>query len=132
MSYHTWNNTRLNCNMLAYLSLHCMSFSWRCLTICKNRSIKTLNDTVHNWCSCIFINIWLFGTCIKNFIERKFQTVFQIFDVCSFYSNCFLIKQLMSKGCSQSFLSFIYGSESTDDFNIGSCCDFLRAGHFWN
>lgn len=131
MSDHTWNYTWFDCNLFAYLSLHCVSFSWRCLTVCEYRSIETLNDTVHNRCSGIFINIRLFGTCIKNFIEREFQTVFQIFDVGCFYSDCFFIKQLMSMGCSQSFLSFVDRSESTNDFNIGCSCDFLGTGHLF-
>ena len=132
VSDHTWNYAWLYSNLFANLSLHGVCFSWRCLTICKYRSIETLNDTVHNRSSSIFINICLFGTCIKNFIEREFQTIFQIFDVGCFYSNCFFIKQLMRMGSSQSFLSFVDRSESTDDFNIGCSCDFLRTGHyFW-
>lgn len=129
MSDHTWDYAWLYSNLFSYLSLHGVCFSWRCLTISKYRSIETLNDTVHNWCSCILINFRLFGIWIKNFIERELQTVFQIFDIGCFYSDCFFIKQLMCIGSSQSFLSFIDRSESTDDFNIGCGCDFLRRGH---
>jgi hypothetical protein len=129
MFNHSWNNTWFNWYLLTSLTLHCVSFSWRCLTICKYSPIESFNYTIYNRSGCVVINLLLFTCCIKYFIKREFKTVFQIFNLRCFYSNCFLIKKFMSMRCTKSFLPFIDWSESANDFNIGCCSYFLRTWH---
>lgn len=127
---HSRNDAWFNCQVRTDdLTLHRVRFSGRCLTVCENCAVETLNYTVHDWGSRIVVNLLLLSLRVKDFVEGEFQRVFQILNFRGADGDCFIIEELMRVWGSQCFLSLIDGSEPTNDFNIGSCSNLLWIWH---
>lgn len=125
MLNHSWNYTWILCYLFWNLTLHCVSFPRWCLTISKNCSIKSLNYTIHYRWGCILINLFLSWFNIKYSVIVKFRSILWIFNLWRFNSDWHCVKKLMNMRSSQCFLSLIYWSESTNNFNISYCSNFL-------
>ena len=72
------------------------------------------------------------GGSVEDFIKAELEGLLGVFELFIFDLNCFVLKQLVAMSGSECLLSFVEGSESTNNFDVG--CDgkhaiFLLRGH---
>jgi hypothetical protein len=76
MVYHSWNDSWLIGDLVPNFAFHGVSLSWRCLSVCKDCAIESLNNAVNDWRGSITVHILLFGIDVEDFVERELEGIF--------------------------------------------------------
>ena len=120
MFYHPRDYTWVFRNCFTYVTLHRMCLARGSLTVGKDSTVESLNDTVDDGCCRIIVDFLLCRIHVKYFIESKFKRLF-IFIFFILDGKRLILNYLMAMDSPDSLLLLIKWSKATDYFYISSC-----------